>query len=40
MLEHTAFSLADDGVLQTVALVGFGIADIVFFIWVAYLIRQ
>jgi hypothetical protein len=40
MLEHTAFSLADDGVLQTLAFVGFGLADIVFFVWVLYLIRQ
>jgi hypothetical protein len=40
MLEHTAFSLADADVLQTMAFVGFGIADIVFFVWVLYLIRQ
>jgi hypothetical protein len=40
MLEHTVFSLADDGILQALAFVGFGIANIAFFVWVIYLIRQ
>jgi hypothetical protein len=40
MLEHTAFSLVDASTLQTLAFVGFAIADIVFFVWVVYLIRQ
>jgi len=40
MLENTVFSLADASALQILAFVGFAIADIAFFVWVVYLIRQ
>jgi hypothetical protein len=40
MLENTAFSLADAGPIQVVAFVGFAIATIAFFVWVAYLVRE
>ncbi len=39
MLPHTAFSFADASPDQAIAFIGFGIADIAFFIWVAYLVR-
>ena len=40
MLENTAFSLADASGLQILAFLGFGVATIAFFVWVAYLVRQ
>jgi hypothetical protein len=40
MLENTVFSLADAGSIQVVAFVGFAIATIAFFVWVAYLVRE
>jgi hypothetical protein len=40
MLEHTAFSLTNASALQVLAFVGFGIATIAFFVWVAYLTRH
>ncbi|MET0723459.1 MAG: hypothetical protein ABWY64_21910 [Tardiphaga sp.] len=40
MLENTVFSLADAGPIQVVAFVGFAIATIAFFVWVAYLVRE
>ena len=39
MLENTVFSLADASAIQIIALVGFAIATVAFFIWVAYLVR-
>jgi hypothetical protein len=39
MLENTVFSLAD-GPIQAVAFIGFAIATIAFFVWVAYLVRE
>lgn len=40
MLENTVFSLAEAGPIQTVAFIGFAIATIAFFVWVAYLVRE
>jgi hypothetical protein len=40
MLQNTVFSLADAGPIQVVAFVGFAIATIAFFVWVAYLVRE
>ncbi len=40
MLENTVFSLANAGPIQIIAFVGFGIATIAFFVWVAYLVRE
>ena len=40
MLENTAFSLADASGWQILAFLGFGVATIAFFVWVAYLVRQ
>jgi hypothetical protein len=40
MLENTVFSLADAGPIQVVAFVGFAIATIAFFVWVAYLVQE
>ncbi|CAN7668444.1 hypothetical protein LJR231_005304 [Phyllobacterium sp. LjRoot231] len=40
MLENTAFSLADASGLQILAFVGFTIATVTFFVWVAYLVRR
>jgi hypothetical protein len=39
MVENTVFSLGD-GPIQVVAFVGFAIATIAFFVWVAYLVRE
>jgi hypothetical protein len=40
MLQNTVFSLVDAGPIQVVAFVGFAIATIAFFVWVAYLVRE
>ena len=40
MLENTVFSLADASPIQVIAFVGFAIATIAFFVWVAYLVRE
>jgi hypothetical protein len=40
MLENTVFSLANAGPIQIIAFVGFAIATIAFFVWVAYLVRE
>ncbi|ASY71617.1 hypothetical protein [Sinorhizobium fredii] len=37
MLPQTAFSIADAGIIQTLAFVGGAIFHIGFFVWVAYL---
>ncbi|WP_256472715.1 hypothetical protein [Bradyrhizobium sp. 170] len=39
MIENPVFSLADASAIQIIALVGFAIATVAFFIWVAYLVR-
>jgi len=39
MLANRVFSLANASPEQAIAFVGFGIVTILFFIWVAYLIR-
>ncbi|WP_281352977.1 hypothetical protein [Allomesorhizobium camelthorni] len=40
MLENTVFSLADASGLQILAFVGFAMATVAFFVWVAYLVRH
>jgi hypothetical protein len=39
MIENPVFSLADASAIQIIALVGFAIATVAFFVWVAYLAR-
>jgi len=39
MIENPVCSLADASAIQIIALVGFAIATVAFFIWVAYLVR-
>jgi hypothetical protein len=40
MLEYPVFSLTDVSAIQVIAFVGFAIATIAFFGWVAWLVRQ
>ena len=40
MLDNTVFSMVDASGIQILAFIGFGIATIAFFIWVAYLVRH
>ena len=40
MLENPVFSLADVSAIQVIAFVGFAIATIAFFCWVAWLVRR
>lgn len=40
MVENTAFSLADAGVIQAIAFIGFAAATIGFIVWVAWLVRE
>ena len=40
MLENPVFSLADASAIQVIAFVGFVIATIAFFVWIAYLVRE
>ena len=39
MLPHTIFSFANASPEQAIAFIGFVIATIAFFVWVAYLVR-
>ena len=40
MVENPVFSLADAGAIQIIAFVGFAIATVAFFVWVAALVRK
>jgi hypothetical protein len=40
MLDNPVFSLADASAIQVIAFVGFAIATIAFFVWVAWLVRE
>lgn len=40
MLENPVFSLAEVSAIQVIAFVGFAIATIAFFGWVAWLVRR
>ena len=40
MLENPVFSLADVSAVQVIAFVGFAIATMAFFVWVAWLVRR
>jgi hypothetical protein len=39
MIENPVFSLADASAIQIIGFVGFVIATVAFFVWVAYLVR-
>ena len=39
-MENPVFSLADVSAIQVIAFVGFAIATIAFFSWVAWLVRR
>jgi hypothetical protein len=40
MLDNPVFSLADASAIQVIAFVGFAVATIAFFVWVAWLVRE
>ncbi|MGY3617036.1 hypothetical protein [Bradyrhizobium sp. USDA 10063] len=40
MVENPVFSLADASMIQIIAFVGFAIATVAFFVWVADLVRK
>jgi hypothetical protein len=40
MLDNPVFSFADASAIQVIAFVGFAIATVAFFVWVAWLVRE